>query len=312
MSLRDQFAQYLQGYEPGPEFDEVDNEPASSYLRAAMLDGLRKFEPAASLPGFADIRITGERYRDGLFDAHAAEIFTQLDLELRAAAPRGAADELSIGFREVRTGSVVLPLAPFGADGPAEGKLAVAGPSPLELALLRVVQLHDQVESETSEDWSADSVAKELAHRLRLLVDSLDKVDAGVEISLSQHDGRRRVSRLTGRGRQRVKRLFEPQGTVDVETKSGNLVGVQLGDEFAKVELQLGKRSTTIVEVPLNIAKLLQWDAFILIEVRTVKSSDRFGDRKRTVHQFLRVLEHADPLPDTDEGSTAIQLRERP
>ncbi|MBF6299582.1 hypothetical protein IU459_18840 [Nocardia amamiensis] len=302
MNVRDQFPQLLHGYEPDPDIDEVDEEPASSYLRAAMLEGLRKLEPAASLPGFASIRLTGPRFNDGLFDAYAAEIFSQLDREVRAAAPTDVAEQLSFGFREVRTGSVVLPLAPFAAATPPEAELPIAGPSPLEVALVRVLDLHDFLErDDIPEDRFADHLPTTLAHRLRLLIESLDKADAGVEIDLSQHNGRRRKSRLTSRGRSRANRLFEPHGTVEVETKAGYLAGVALGKEFAQVQLRQNKRKIEIVEVPLDKAKALPWDVYLRIEVRTVKSSDRFGERKRTEHQFIRVLDYASPLPDTDE-----------
>ncbi|MBB5913112.1 hypothetical protein BJY24_001979 [Nocardia transvalensis] len=299
MSVRDQFPHLIQNYRPDPDIDEVDDEPASSYLRATMLEGLRQFEPAASLPGFASIKLTGQPFDDGLFNAAAAEIFSQLDREVRAAAPTDTAEQLSIGFREVHAGSVVLPLAPFAADTPSEEELAMVGPSPLELALIRVLDLHDLLESdEIPVRWTADNVPHNLAHRLRLLIESLDKADAGVEIDLSQHNGRRRKSRLTSRGRQRANRLFEPQGTVEIEVQAGDLAGITLGSEFAQVQLRpgLGKRKIDIVQVPPETAKNLPWDVYLRIEVRTVKSSDRFGERKRTEHQFIRVLDHADPL----------------
>ncbi|WP_306364615.1 hypothetical protein [Nocardia sp. CC227C] len=304
MSVREQYAHLLQGREPARNLDEVDDEPASSYLRAAMFAGLRQFEPAASLPGFASIRLLGERFHDGLFDSYAAEIFTQLDREVRAAAPADVANQLTFGFRQVEQGSVVLPLASFAADSPSEGELDVAVPSPLELALVRVLNLHDLLEHPTIPDaWAApvlSGVPTDLAHRLRLLVESLDKADAGIEIDLSQHDGRRRQSRLTTRGRSRANRLFEPRSTSDeVEVKAGSLAGVTLGDEFAQVQLRQNKRKTEIVRVPTNEAKMLPWDVYLRIEVRTVKSSDSFGERKRTEHQFIRVLSHGDPLPDT-------------
>lgn len=304
MSVREQFPHLLRGYQPDPDIDEVDDDLASSYLRASMLEGLRRFEPVASLQGFANVKLIGTRFSDGLFDAYAAEIFSQLDHEVRAAAPADMADQLSFGFREVRPGSVVLPLAPFAAEAPSGDELALTGPSALEIALVRVLDLHDLLEQDDSPvDWPSGHVPTNLAHRLRLLVESLDKADAGLEIDLSQHNGRRRKSQLTSRGRVRANRLFELQEVVEIEVKGGHLAGVTLGDEFADVQLRQNRRKkTVIVQVPNDRAKTLPWDIHLLIEVRTVRSSDHFGERKRVEHQFVRVLEHADPLPDTEEG----------
>ncbi|WP_054813348.1 hypothetical protein [Nocardia arizonensis] len=67
------------------------------------------------------------------------------------------------------------------------------------------------------------------------------------------------------------------------------------------MQLRQNKRKFEIVEVPPEKAKTLPWDVYLRIEVRTVKSSDRFGERKRTEYQFIRVLHYASPLPDTDE-----------
>ncbi|MEV0359097.1 hypothetical protein AB0H71_23870 [Nocardia sp. NPDC050697] len=300
MSIRDQFSEYLDGFEPDPDVNEADDAPASSFLRAAMLEGLRRFDPAASLPGFASIRLVGERFDRGVFDAAAAEIFGLIDREVRAAAPADVADELAIGFREVRRGSVLLPLVPFGADTPAEGEIEVSGPSPLETALERVIALHDTVEQgeQIGSDFSSG-----LWHRLRLLIDSLDKTDAGVEIDLSGHDGRRRMSRLTERGRVNARRLLEPVPRVDLGIKAGFLSAISLQEEFARIQLLHNRRRTEIERIPAAIAKTLPWDAFLRIQVRTEISADRFGERKRTEHQFIRLLEQEDPIPELDGGS---------
>ncbi|UGT64305.1 hypothetical protein LTT61_13890 [Nocardia asteroides] len=299
VSIRDQFSEFLDGFEPDPDIDEVDDAPASSFLRAAMLDGLRQFDSAASLPGFASIRLVGERFDKGVFDAAAAEIFGLIDREVRAAVPADIAEGLSIGFREVRDGSVVLPLLPFGADTPADGEIEVSGPSPLETALERVIELHDVIErgEQVGPDFSSG-----LWHRLRLLVDSLDKADAGVEIDLSGHDGRRQVSRLTERGRVNARRLLEPVPQVELSVKAGFLSAVGLQDEFARIQLLHNRRKTEIERIPASIAKALPWDSFLRIQVRTETSADRFGERRRTEHQFIRLMEQEDPIPELDGG----------
>lgn len=297
MNIRDRFAHYLVDYEPNPALEEIEDEPASSYLRRATLDGLRKFDPNAYLHGFASFRLFGARFEDGLFDAHAAEIYGLIDKEIRAAVPAELAKDLNFGFRSIQQGSVVLPLEPFGAAVADQDELPGALPSPLESALVRVSDIHDAVEAGPDE---LNSMTADLAKRLRLLIESLDKADAGLEIKLSRTDGSERRSSLTRRGRENGKRIFARKVETTTQIMAGVLAAVEVGDEFAKIEVRPGKRKKTIdiVRVPADIAKRdIKWDVPLRILVRTEQKSDRFEAQKQVEHQFIRLIGHDEPLP---------------
>jgi len=297
VSIRDQFAHYLADYQPNPALDEVENEPASAYLRRATLDGLRKFDPNAYLHGFASFRLFGEHFKSGLFDAHAADIYSLIDREIRAAVPAELSKDLNFGFRAIQQGSVVLPLEPFGAAVADEDELPGALPSPLESALVRISDIHDAVEAGPDH---LDTMTAELAKRLRLLIESLDRADAGLEIMLSRTDGSERRSSLTRRGRENGRRIFARKVETKTEIMAGVLTAVEIDDEFAKIEIRPGKRKKTIsiARVPSDLAKRdIKWDVPLRILVRTEQSSDRFEAQKHVEHQFIRLVGHDEPLP---------------
>lgn len=287
MSIRERFSHCLDGYVPDDDMG-VGSGPASDYIRSAMLEAIRELDPQASLQGWASIRLIGDRFSDGVFDAGAAEMFGILDRELRAAAAPDDADNLLIGFRAVQPGSVTLPLEPFARTATADDQVPS---SALETALLRVVDLHEAVESD-SEPAALGEVSPELAKRLRLLVEALDKADASLEIDVSRTDGRRTKSQLTSRGRANARRMFARQLDIEVGQVCGYLESITLNADLAKIELRVGKKKVPIVRIPAEIAKTLPWDVLLTIEFRSEVSSDSFGQQQRTERQFIRRLGH--------------------
>ncbi|MGW4367804.1 hypothetical protein ACWEKT_19370 [Nocardia takedensis] len=296
MNIRDRFARYLTDYEPHPALDGVEDEPASTYLRRATLDGFKRFDPNAYLPGFAGFRLYGGRFEEGLFDAHAAEIYGRLDREIRAAVAPEVAAELEFGFRSIQQGSVVLPLEPFTAAVADQDQLPGALPSPLEAALIRVSDVHDAVEAGPD---GPNGMSAELAKQLRLLIESLDHADANLEIMLSRTDGSERRSHLTRRGRANGRTMFGRKIETNTEIVAGVLAAVEVRDELAKIEVRVGKRKTILIErVPADVAKRgIEWDVPLRILVRTEHGSDRFDAQKNVVRQFIRLVGHEEPLP---------------
>lgn len=298
MSLRERFPQYFTSYSPDPELYEVDDEPASSFLRKAMFDSLRKFEPDSSLEGFASIRLFGDRYEGGVFDDRAADVFHKLQQEVEAAAPDAAAEDVRMAIASIGEGSLVLNLKPFHADVPPDHQIPASGPSMLENALLRVLDLHAAVESGLDSE-TLTQVGVDWANRLRQLVESLDNADAGLEIDLSRWNGDRRRSTLSNAGRINAHRMFERVPHVSTEILSGVLAGISIDGEFAKVQLQSGKRKLDIYETPSHEAKRIPWDQQLRIEVRTVAQADKFGAQSKSRSEFIRILGHDEPMPAT-------------
>ncbi len=296
MSVREQFARYVKGRERDTSM-EIDDEPISNYLRNTMLDALQSIDPAASLQSFASIRITGERFRDGFFDIDAADIFNHIDKEIRAAAPAAVADSFRLGFRTVSPGSVILPLEAFDVEQPEDGTLSAPMPAAVERAFIRVMDIHNQLESGANVIGSADSISTALVRRLRMLVDALDQADAGIEIRLSGSTGQRRTSHLTQRGRTNAHHVFERSSAVTQQLVAGYLVTVAVKDEFARIELKHGKSKYEIHQVPTQVAKHLAWEGILRILVRTETVADRFGEHRTVRHEFLEQVEQG-ALPD--------------
>lgn len=190
-----------------------------------------------------------------------------------------------------------MPLEALGATVADHDEQPGARPSPLESALARVSDLHGAVEAGPD---GLEGISPELAKRLRLLIESLDKVDAGLEIQMSLSDGSERRPSLTRRGREHGRALFAPKVETAIETIVGVLAAVEISDEFAKILVRPGgkKRAIPIVRVPADIAKRdIDWDVSLRILVRTEQSQDRFEGRKRREHQFIRLIAPEEPQP---------------
>lgn len=298
-SIREQFGDYLDGYQFETTMD-ADGEPVSTYLRNTMLENLRSLDPSATLQSYANVRLLGECFAGGLFNAAAADIFSHLDQEVRAAAGDDA-DQVNLGFRQVQEGSVVLPLAVFsGKESGSQGEM-VSAPSVAESAFLTVLRLHDELEVGNAPPSRFGHPPKDLIRRVRQLVESLDRSDACLEIILSQSNGVQRKSRLTQVGRERANRLFRDQ---KVETGEdivcGNLASISIDGELSQVRIRSGNRKILISRVPAAEAKRLEWDAYLRIKVRTETRSDQFGDMRKVENTFIRVIAHEDHIPGTD------------
>ncbi|WP_407107881.1 hypothetical protein [Rhodococcus aetherivorans] len=307
MSLRSRFPDVAAKHSPDPDLAVPDEEPASAYLRAAFLDSVQKFEPDARLEAFANVRLFGRLFADGVFEERAANIFLRLQSEINSAADEDDVDAVRIGFAHIDRGSVVLNLRPVAPEMPDDDQISVTAPSKLEAALMRVLDLHDAVEA--GDETRALSAARgDLGVRLRQLVESLDEAGAGMEVDLSRSNGARRHSRIGEAGRANARRLFERHRNVDVITLSGVL---RTTSTAGKIELTVDKRAVEIVEVPADIAKQLPWDQQLRISVRRTLSVARAGSKPKARHQYIKWLAHDEMFDDTTENDNDAAARGR-
>lgn len=301
MSLRDRFPRAFADRPMTPLGDhDIDDQAPSEYLRASLYEGLRKFEPDATLHAFASVRLFGERFESALFERHSAEIFLRLQREIDCAAPGGAKDLVQMGIRAIDSGSVIMTLEPINADVPAEGAFEVSAASALEIAFLRVLDIHDALEK-GKDVQSVDGASNDLFGKLRQLVAALDDADAGLELDFARSNGARRQSVLSATGRARARSLFAPKESIEISVVAGTLLGIEISHdgERAKVSVKTGKkRKVVVVDVPARDAKALSWDTHLRIQVRTVESVG-FGGESSREHQFIKVLGHDEVLPDS-------------
>ncbi|NKR75846.1 hypothetical protein GS492_24875 [Rhodococcus hoagii] len=287
MSLRNRFPAVAVSHVPDPALTEVDPEPASTYLRSAFLESVQRFEPDARLDAFAKVRLFGAPFKEGVFDEQAANIFIRLQHEINSAVSKDDLSEVRIGFARLDRGSVVLNLRPVAPDLPGEDEAPLSAPSKLEAALMKVLDLHDAVEE--GDDYRAVSAAQgELGNRLRQLVESLDAVQAGIEVDLSRSNGVRRRSRFGESGRANARRLFEREPHVEPDTVSGLL---RTTSTTGLIELTVGKRAVEIEDVPPDIAKQLPWDRQLRFSVLRTVSAAKAGNRRKIKTQFVQWLD---------------------
>jgi hypothetical protein len=292
VSLRDRFPGRLGGYQPDPELLNVDNEPASSYLRGAFLDSIRVFAPDARLDAFANVRLTGPAFESGLFEKHAATIMLRLQNEIDSITDEGDRRDVQVGFQRLGTGSVVIHLMPTAPRvAPAE-ELPMSAPSLLENALQRILDLHDAFETGNGR-LVANRATGELAARARQLVESLDEADAGLDVDLSRSDGTRRQSRLSGVGREYARRFFERTPLTETVILDGYL---RSASEAGRIELRRGitrgQRIHEIVDVPADVVKSLEWDKLLRIRVRQTTSTAKAGREPKVENKFLGLATH--------------------
>ncbi|AUS33350.1 hypothetical protein C1M55_21165 [Rhodococcus qingshengii] len=301
MSLRERFPRAALNHAPDPELFDVDPEPASAFLRQAFLESVRKFEPDARLDAFANVRLFGRGITDGVFDKHAAEIFLRLQNEISSAANSGDLDAVNIGFSTVAEGSVIMHLHPASPLVSGTDEMEISAPSPLEVALLRVLDLHDAVETGNGEA-AIGSARSGLAARLRQLVESLDDADAGIEIDISKSSGARRKSVFTESGRKNARALLKPKDHV---TK-GLIIGtLKSASTAGKIEIQVNRRSAVeIVDVPPGDVKKLPWDRQLRVRVRIEQLIDPAASRSKVTNHFLELISHDEIIPDSEARST--------
>ncbi|ALM15099.1 hypothetical protein [Mycobacteroides abscessus] len=293
MSLRDRFPEIAARYSRDPELDGVDGEPASSYLRASFLEGVRRFSPDARLDAFANIHLSGPSFDNGIFERNAADIFVRLQNEIDSITDESDRAGVQIGFRRIGKGSVVMHLDPVPPEMASDDQLPMSTPPQLESALVRVLDLHDAFES-GDDALAITRATSELATRARQLVESLDVADARLEVDLSRSDGTRRKSSLTDVGRANARRFFERTPTIEDTVVSGYL---RTASTTGHIELVSGRQILEIVDVPAEIAKSLQWDRIYRIRVRRTTSAAKAGSRPKVENQYISIAQHDEPIP---------------
>lgn len=299
MSLHDRFPERLSGYATDPELLSVDDEPPSNYLRGAFLDSVRVFAPDARFDAFADIRLTGRAFNGGVFERHAADIMLRLQNEIDSVTDEEAQSEVQIGFQRLGPGSVVIHLRPVAARAAEEGELGMSAPPALEIALQRILDLHDAFES-GNDELVISRATKDLAARARQLFESLDEADAGLEVDLSRSDGSRRQSRVTNAGRGHARRFFERTPVTETVVLEGYLRAVS---EAGRIELRQGLKHKVriheVVGVPQDVLKSLEWDKLLRVRVSRTTSAAKAGRDPKVENKFIEIATH-DELPEAN------------
>lgn len=296
MSIRDQYPGAFDGLEVDGDFFDDEEDLPSSFMRAALLDGLQQFDTGATVSPFLDVKLTGELFTGGVFNAEAADIVQRLQNEIQAVSPGVAAEDLKIGIRHFSPGSLIMHIQPS-SPRIEDGVLRVPSPGPLESALHRVVDIHDSLETDPDALVRQTQGQTEIHDRVRQLVESLDKADAALALDLYQSDGKRRQSVVSERGRDNARRLFERKPEESPEIIAGV---VDRLDGVGKVRLRVKKSRPEIEEVPASVLTSLHIGQFLRIRVSYQRSVDSFQERTDERWRFTEVLQHDEVLPSDD------------
>ncbi|MGC5249618.1 hypothetical protein ACPXB3_22150 [Gordonia sp. DT219] len=285
----------MRPYQHRPELDEADDQAPSEYLRSALVRGLRKLDPATRLDTLADVRLFGPTFDGGVFERRAADIFIRVQDEVDAAVDDEDRPSVQLGFRSIGRGSVVLHLRPMAPIRSGEDQMVpMPEPSKAELALTRILDLHDALEAgRTEEVAEAD---RDLATRLRQLVESLDAADAGIELDISDSNGTRRLSRLSAEGRAVARAYFERRPQTSTVVLAGSLRTLSASGH---IEVQVGRRVIEVTDVPVEISEDLkaQFNDFVRIRTRRTAEVAPRGKSSKVTYTFLQVVSHDEIVP---------------
>ncbi|WP_199253853.1 hypothetical protein [Mycolicibacterium mengxianglii] len=293
MSIRDQYPDAFDGLDVDDDFFDDEEDLPSSFLRAALLDGLQKFDTGATVSPFLDVKLTGELFDGGIFNAEAADIIVRLQNEINAVSPGAAAADLKIGIGQFSPGSLIMHVQP-GAPLMEDGQLRVPSPGPLEGALHRVVDIHDSLETDPESLVRQTEGETDVHDRVRQLVESLDKAGAALALDLYQSDGKRRQSVVTERGRENARRLFERKPVESPEIIAG---GVDRLDGAGKVRLRVGKSRPEIEDVPESVVQSLRIGQYLRVLVTYQRSVDSFKERTDERWRFIELAQQDEILP---------------
>lgn len=298
MNAQDDPLPGVRPYVPDPHLDDIEEQPASEYLRPALIRGLRRFDPSARTDTYADIRLFGNVFRGGFFDRHAADIFIRVQEEIDAAVGDDDRAAVQLGFRSVGKGSVILHIRPTAPIPRSKNDLfPVTEPSMVERALKIVLDLHDALEDGRTEELAQSK--KALATRIRQLVESLDAVDAGIELDIADSDGKRRQSRLTAEGRAVARAYFERKTQETTVVVAGALRTISTSGH---IEILVGRRVVNVENVPVGTAEALKSDfnSYVRVRARRIAKVAPAGKASKVEYLFEGIVSHEEVVPESD------------
>lgn len=296
MSLRDRYPHLYEQTEQelDDDFFEPDSELPSSYMRRSLVEGLRRFDPAAMVTPMLDIRLLGAAFDDGQVNAIAADILIKLQNEIEAASPDASPDSLRIGVGELSRGSLIMHVRPAPPSLIEDG-LPYPAPEALERALRRVLDLHDTLESNPEVLPVQTRNERDLHTRLRQLVESLDGADAVLQMDLYESSGNARTSKVSERGRSNARGLFERKPRSEPSVVAGT---VDKLEGSGKVRVVVGRSKREIEDVPSDVIQTLHIGSQFRAGVMYSRSEDLFGERADESWKFVRVMPHDEVISD--------------
>lgn len=306
MSLSDRFPWALEGYKPAwndaPVEDDLDE-----VVRRSLLDGLQKFDHRASLPLFVDIRLSGPRVESGALDFAHSALLKRFNQELEAVLPPGERENARLSVVGVSTGSVVLHARPNYVGVQGTDELAIAQVTPLESALTKVLDLHDDLEGGT--DSSVLSKRKDLLlDRLRQLIAELDEVDVELEVRMSSSTGKNRSSKITEQGRRRAAKVFARRevGTNQVVSglvQTASLDGVVILRNVQWHSKRSRKRTVEVRGVPSKSLSSgsVPLGGRVTLAVHEKTLTDSVGTQQESTYKYMELLAVADAISSSDE-----------
>lgn len=285
MSLLDKYPGAARFTQDDWEDDGAADSDLEGAAHRATVEALRSLAPDAVFPLRLSIRLFGESVMDGAFDFRASPVLQRLDQELQVVLPEELRNEAHLQFVGVGPGSVVIHARPYFGQPSPEDELDIGTVNGVEIALRKVLDLHDSLESRSTEI----KVPNERWEGLRKLTKALDAADVNLEIDMLGSGGVRRTSQISEVGRSFAREIFERKPSVFEEQLNGSVFGAELD---GSIVLKVGAAKITVEDVPETVisSDMLRLGRYVRIMVETTIERDRVGGQVKEHRRFSRIV----------------------
>lgn len=254
-----------------------------------------RFGIADDAPAELQIRLQGERARDGFYDPDVeAELSGPIGKELSAALGK-AKRSTKLGLVNISDGSVVLHYRVQELAAGDEDEERLTELSTADRAVRNVLDLHRLFERQASaaEVGSFASRHNGLLKASRGVVEALAKFDLDMSATWRSPSGERVRSVLSQRGRDYAQGLFQ---RLD-ETEPIQVIGkVAVLDIDGAVTIATSGKHRTLIELDPEQVDEFSLGESAAIWADVIVPTDRVGLKGKARHRFLRHIEPTEPL----------------
>lgn len=289
--------------QPLPErvhrFFEEANEPEgllADVFDDAAYQAASRMDPSLARSSELRLRLVGPSVQDGFYDSDVQDaIAGPLGREVAAAAGPGAG-AARIGLVGVSSGSVVLHYRPHTPMVVAAEDQAPLEVSSADVAIRRVLSLHNMLEAgrPAAEIANATNKHKDLLRNARAVVEGLDRFGLDLSATWWSPSGQAVRSVLTEKGRTYAQGIFRKDDHEEEVPVSGLVTALDLD---GLVTIRQGQLKYP-VHVEREDVRLFELGETVHLVLRRVEKVDRVGLKaKQHTYNLVRRLGSESELP---------------
>jgi hypothetical protein len=279
--------------------DQIAEDDLGEVLSDAVAEAADQHDSGLGLPVRLDVRVFGQSVgASGRLDLRVThDLLGSIQGEVISSLPQNVSEESGrLDLVGIGSGSAILRFEPAVKaleKEKCDGRLFL----PLDSALRGILDLHDEVESQSP--VGEKSITNELIESFHKLISVLDKYDLGLDMVWRVSGMKRRRSRLSVTGRKNANLLLKPTSTRQRETVSGYVHGQNLNGQLILKANPTVKNSTThVVHItPSELGNLqLRMSDYIVVQVMTEYRRDGFNRDLGKTLEFERIIPHQEGI----------------